>query len=47
MRDAGQPWAQQAGCGSRKKDVLGAMRGPGESYSDAVLRLVKLEGSCR
>ena len=25
---------------------LGAMRGPGESYSDAILRLVKMEGTC-
>ena len=27
-------------------DRLGAMLGPGESYSDAILRLVKLEGAC-
>ena len=27
-------------------DRLGAMRGPGESYSDAILRLVEMEGAC-
>jgi hypothetical protein len=27
-------------------DRLGAMRGPGESYSEAILRLVGIEGSC-
>ena len=27
-------------------DRLGAMRGPGESYSDAILRLVETEGAC-
>jgi hypothetical protein len=25
---------------------LGAMRGPSESYSDAILRLVEMEGAC-
>jgi len=27
-------------------DRLGAMRGPGESYSDAILRLVGTAGAC-
>jgi hypothetical protein len=27
-------------------DRLAAMRGPDESYSDAILRLVELEGRC-
>jgi hypothetical protein len=27
-------------------DRLGTMRGPGEDYSDAILRLVKMEGAC-
>jgi hypothetical protein len=27
-------------------DRLAAMRGPGESYSDAILRLVETEGAC-
>ncbi len=27
-------------------DRLRAMRGPGESYSDAILRLVDTEGAC-
>jgi hypothetical protein len=27
-------------------DRLGAIRGPGESYSDAILRLVEIEGAC-
>ena len=30
----------------RQADKLGAMRGPGESYSDVVLRLVAMEGAC-
>ena len=28
-------------------DRLGAMQGPGESYSDAILRLVKKDGGVR
>ena len=28
-------------------DRLGAMRGPGESYSDVILRMVGLEGGSR
>ena len=27
-------------------DRLGTMRRPGESYSDAILRLVEMEGAC-
>ena len=27
-------------------DRLGAMRGPGESFSDVILRLVETEGAC-
>jgi hypothetical protein len=27
-------------------DRLGAMRGPGESYSDVIMRLVETEGAC-
>ena len=27
-------------------DRLGAMRGPGESYSEAILRLVEMKGAC-
>jgi hypothetical protein len=27
-------------------DRLGAMRGPGESFSDVILRLAKVEGAC-
>jgi hypothetical protein len=30
----------------RQADKLGAMRGPGETYSDAILRLAGIEGSC-
>jgi hypothetical protein len=29
-----------------RADRLGAMRGPGESYSDAILRLVGMEDAC-
>jgi hypothetical protein len=27
-------------------DRLGAMRGPGESCSDVILRLIEMEGAC-
>ena len=27
-------------------DRLGAMRGPGEGYSEAILRIVGMEGAC-
>jgi len=30
----------------RQADKLTAMRGPGESYSDVILRLAKQEGAC-